>query len=291
MSKKHTIEFVKSQFKKEGYTLLSRNYIGAHSKLDYICPEGHKHFMNWNKWQQGRRCVYCANDKISKIKRLDFNIVKCSFKKENYILLTKKYKNAHQKLKYICPKGHYHSIKWNSWQQGNRCPYCAGNGKLTIDFVQKEFEKENYVLLSKNYKNSQQKLDYICSSGHRHTTSWDNWRGGARCPTCFFIKNSGFNHPMWKGGISCEPYCDVWLDKDFKRSIKDRDGNKCLNPDCWKTAKRLTIHHVDYDKKNCEPYNLITLCTSCNSRANKDREWHEDWYKAIIYRRYEIQWQ
>ena len=36
----------------------------------------------------------------------------------------------------------------------------------------------------------------------------------------------GENNPNWKGGISCEPYCDVWLDKHFKESIKERDGYK-----------------------------------------------------------------
>jgi len=92
----------------------------------------------------------------------------------------------------------------------------------------------------------------------------------------------------WKGGISCEPYCDVWIDKEYKESIKQRDGNRCLNPTCLCNSKRLGIHHIDYVKKNCEPINLITLCTSCNSRANSDRDWHKAWYKAIIYQRYKI---
>ena len=98
-------------------------------------------------------------------------------------------------------------------------------------------------------------------------------------------KLMGFENPNWKGGISCEPYCDVWLDKEFKESIKERDGHQCLNPDCFGNIHRLSVHHIDYNKKNCKPENLITLCTSCNSRANKDREWHKSWYKAIIYRR------
>ena len=93
-------------------------------------------------------------------------------------------------------------------------------------------------------------------------------------------------NPNWQGGIQCEPYCDVWLDKEYKQSIKDRDGNRCLNPDCRCNSNRLTLHHIDYNKKNCHPFNLITLCNSCNVRANKDRRWHRFWYKAIIYQRY-----
>jgi len=96
----------------------------------------------------------------------------------------------------------------------------------------------------------------------------------------------GENHYNWKGGISCEPYCDVWIDKEYKQSIKERDGNKCLNPECNKTTNKLCLHHIDYNKKECKPSNLITLCVSCNSKANKNREWHKSWYQAIINKRY-----
>ena len=36
----------------------------------------------------------------------------------------------------------------------------------------------------------------------------------------------------------------------------------------------LVPHHIDYDKANCLPSNLITLCNSCNSKVNFNRdEW------------------
>lgn len=58
--KKLTIEFVKESFEKEGCILLSTEYIGAHFKLDYICPQGHQHNIRWHDWQQGHRCQACA---------------------------------------------------------------------------------------------------------------------------------------------------------------------------------------------------------------------------------------
>jgi len=63
--------------------------------------------------------------------------------------LTKVYKNNSQKLNYICPNGHKHKISWANWRQGRRCPYCVGLTKLTIEFVRKAFEKEEYELLDK----------------------------------------------------------------------------------------------------------------------------------------------
>ena len=96
----------------------------------------------------------------------------------------------------------------------------------------------------------------------------------------------GPNHPNWKGGISNNGYCQIFTNNDFRTMIFERDLYQCLNPSCLKKSSRLTIHHIDYDKENCTPCNLITLCVSCNSMANFERSWHKEWYSAIIERRY-----
>jgi hypothetical protein len=197
-----TYDFVKEQFEKEDYILLTKEYIDSQSKLDYICPRGHKHNISWSNWSQGKRCKYCNNENSSKKYRLDIKTVKRSFEKEKYKLLTKEYKNNHQKLDYICPKGHKHNIIWINWKKGRRCPYCAGNAMLSIRFIKSEFAKESYILLTKKYRNCDQKLEYICDKGHKHAISWDNWQQGKRCTLCKYIKHSlnfsGIGHWNWK---------------------------------------------------------------------------------------------
>lgn len=93
-------------------------------------------------------------------------------------------------------------------------------------------------------------------------------------------------NPNWKGGkkFTLAEYCDAWLDKEYKQSIRDRDNNECQNPNCKGNCKKyfLNIHHIDYNKKNCIPDNLITLCHSCNSRANANRDMHTKLYQEII---------
>ena len=59
-TKKLTIEFIRDEFKKYNYILLSTEYINNHTKLNYICPNGHKHSITWNDWKAGKRCGYCA---------------------------------------------------------------------------------------------------------------------------------------------------------------------------------------------------------------------------------------
>jgi hypothetical protein len=96
------------------------------------------------------------------------------------------------------------------------------------------------------------------------------------------IARKGEDHHNWKGGISADPYCPLWLDKEFRQDINNRDNNKCQNPDCWNNTERMTIHHIDYNKQNCSPDNLITVCNSCNSRANFNREYWQELYTEII---------
>jgi len=177
--KRLTYDYIKSQFEKEGYTLLSKEYKNAHQKLDYICSKGHRHSIRWNSWQQGKRCLYCAKCAKKMIEE-----IREAFESEGYKLLTKEYRNSCQKLKYICPNGHKHSISWGAWLQGKRCPYCYGNIKKTFDEIREAFEAEGYTLLTKEYKNSKQKLEYICPNNHKHSISWNSFQHGYRCPYC-----------------------------------------------------------------------------------------------------------
>lgn len=274
--------------KNNGYLVLSNSYINCTSKLTLKCPKGHIYKVSWDHfYNSGYRCSYCS---IKRKKTIEF--IRKQFEKENYILLTKRYENSSQKLDYICSEGHKHSITWHNWQSGCRCPYCAGAVSPTIEFIKESFEKENYTLLTREYKNSYQKLDYICSKGHKRFVDWHGWKKGQRCSVCaniiHSIRVSGSGNPAWKGGISKEPYCQDWT-KEYKEFIKERDGYKCLNPYCFKKEGRgseLGVHHINYNKKVCAPENLIAICRSCNVMANKDRDWHQEWYQIILSKKY-----
>ena len=132
--RKHTIEFIRSDFEKAEYELLITEYINCFQKLEYICPNGHHHSISWAGWQQGHGCPYCVGNGKPTIE-----FIRSEFGKAGCELLTKEYINNHIKLDYICLDGHKHSITWSDWQQGKRCPYCAGNGKPTIEFIRLEF--------------------------------------------------------------------------------------------------------------------------------------------------------
>ena len=284
--RKLDIGFIRDKVVERGYKLLSTEYIGANSNLVMKCPEGHEIKMCWTVFKRGASCVECFYQSM----RIDIEFIRAEFKKKGYILLTTKYINNNQKLDYICPKGHRGSVSWSNWGKGagNECGICVNNVRLTVEFIGEEFKKEGWDLLSTEYINNRTKLKYRCKRGHTHYTTWGGWADGCRCPTCWAESITGSGNHGWKGGISKEPYCQDWT-KDLKDLIKERDGHKCMNPYCFKKtgyATELVIHHIDYNKKNCRKENLITTCRSCNGMANKNVGWHEAWYKAIMYRRY-----
>jgi len=275
--------YVKKYFESVGYTLLSKAYLSYWSGLDFICDKGHKHSISFGMLKRGQRCAKCLHNSL----RLDYSLVKEQFEKEGYILLTKEYINSVQKLEVICPNNHRRYMTSGNWRSGYRCAECSGNIRHTIEYVRDSFAKEGYKLLSEKYINQKQKLFFECPFGHQHSITWSDWSTGYRCRTCYAIKISGSGNHAWCGGD--REYCSVWKDEEYKEDIKIRDGYKCINPYCEGkkgNAGQLTIHHIDYNKKNCNLNNLITVCRSCNSKANTDREWHEAWYKAIMSKRY-----
>ncbi len=93
----------------------------------------------------------------------------------------------------------------------------------------------------------------------------------------------GDKNGNWQGGISFLPYAPEF-NKPLKQSILERDDYICQCPDCMGKSKKLDIHHIDYDKKNNMPENLITLCGSCHTKTNgkNKRQYFTEYYQNII---------
>ena len=96
-------------------------------------------------------------------------------------------------------------------------------------------------------------------------------------------KVSGLNSVHYKHGKSKEPY-PIGFNSFVKQKTRERDGFKCRW--CGKTEaendKKLAIHHVDANKENLGPFNLISFCNSCNSAELHYREMWRPICKEII---------
>jgi hypothetical protein len=98
------------------------------------------------------------------------------------------------------------------------------------------------------------------------------------------IAMSGSGNSNWKGGISYAPYPQDWCD-DLREAIRKRDGYICQECGLHQDElggfhKQLDVHHIDYDKDNLNPINLISLCKSCHAKTNFNREYFKEKYEG-----------
>ena len=87
----------------------------------------------------------------------------------------------------------------------------------------------------------------------------------------------------WQGGKSFEEYGIDWTD-DLKESIRKRDSHICQKCGIHQDEidvyyRKLDVHHIDYNKYNLDPKNLISLCRKCHAKTNHDRLY---WFEYFI---------
>lgn len=93
--------------------------------------------------------------------------------------------------------------------------------------------------------------------------------------------NSGRNHYAFIEDPRKYPV--VWSPK-LRRRIRERDGYKCQV--CMKTQNEeerdLQVHHIDYNKENCEESNLISLCMACHIKTNINRKQWQLFFESLF---------
>jgi len=96
-------------------------------------------------------------------------------------------------------------------------------------------------------------------------------------------KHVGDKNGRWLCGKSFEPYTTSF-NEHTKNIVKDRDNRVCMI--CGVNEKdlreSLNVHHIDYDKKNSNINNLISLCNVCHSKTNSNREYWRNYLSSLI---------
>ncbi len=103
------------------------------------------------------------------------------------------------------------------------------------------------------------------------------------------VKQQGKRGHNWRDGSSFEPY-GIEFNNKLKEQIRKRDYficQECGLPEEHNKYK-LAVHHIDYDKNNNNPENLISLCNRCHCITGFKRK---DWishYKRKMGVKYEM---
>lgn len=128
---------------------------------------------------------------------------------------------------------------------------------------------------------------------HKRGEHNHNWTGGKepcqceQCGTIFFAYKGNQNRfcgfpcyskwramnligdrcYAWKGGLSKEEYPMEWVNH-IREEIRERDERRCKLCGLPENGTKHSVHHIDYDKANLDPRNLVTLCKYCHPKTN-----------------------
>jgi nitrate/TMAO reductase-like tetraheme cytochrome c subunit len=96
-------------------------------------------------------------------------------------------------------------------------------------------------------------------------------------------------NPNWLGGRSFTERPHEW-NETLREQVRERDGHRCQQ--CFRHESelhfkngqpcKLSVHHIDYNKKNNKPSNLISLCASCHIQTNYSRKDWEKYFKERV---------
>jgi len=180
------------------------------------------------------------------------------------------------------------NIPWNKGKKGLQESWSKGLNKYTHQSIMQGAKKQ-----SENKKGQTPTKAILFKKGH---TPWikgkkhsDNTkkkislsREGKYC----LDKN-----PAWLGGKSYLPYTPDW-NEIFKEKIRERDNRCCVicNKSQEQEHKKLSVHHVDYDKKNSFPQNCVALCNVCHITTNINRNAWKLFFQSLLKERYNYEY-
>jgi len=227
-----------------------------------------KNSKNWRggKWTRKINCKYCGKEIIIK------------------------------QGKKFCSRGCY--SKWqgenlkreNSYNWKGRkevaCGRCGKKFRVTLE------SKQKYCSMECKY-NPREKISCEVCNKEIMVTPTQIHRARFCSKECQYIWMSenivGANHPNWLGGLSFEPY-GIEFNDILKEEIRERDNRQCqyCGLDEEQSIRKLDVHHIDYNKKNNDKSNLISLCCRCHRKASFNRNYWEGFYKRVMSNRRRI---
>ena len=131
---------------------------------------------------------------------------------------------------------------------------------------------------------------YYCKDCGDEISARSGFYGEGRCQSCAgkrlkVTEETKRKISLGLGGTGI-PYENAKYGAEFnnelKEQIRERDNHQCQLCDVKQEDyyRKLDVHHIDYNKKNCDEYNLITLCNKCNTEVNFDRDY---WFAYFTY--------
>jgi len=172
---------------------------GATKAYDWVCEKGHHWSMIVrNRTRQGQNCPYCSNHRVlagfNDIATLEPEWAKQADGWDPTTVLP----GSHQKLPWVCEKGHHWTCPPQDRKFGG-CPYCS-NQQVQPGYNDMATTNPDLAAEADGWDpttvvaGTQQRLKWVCKLDHRWTTSGAQRASGQGCPYCANTKVwPGFN--------------------------------------------------------------------------------------------------
>ena len=160
-----------------GGKLITRETLGARSKYEWECRDGHRWKTPANSILQGTWCPKCRTWTESDLREIAAS--------KGGDLLDKDFHGAGQRMEWKCDKGHVWSAVGHRIASGSWCPTCAGVIRPKIEDMRKIAAERSGTCLSSKYIDAHSKLEWRCEKGHKWKASPSTIKHGSWCPSCF----------------------------------------------------------------------------------------------------------
>jgi hypothetical protein len=175
-----------------GGRCLSTSYKNASTPLLWVCRQGHQWKACAANVKPGSRrkgswCRECYNGRRRFHARLSMTAMRDLARTRDGRCLSAEYLGSKFKLTWQCKFGHRWQAAPSYVVQGNWCPLCARNQRLSLSFFQDLAASRGGVCLSEIYVNERVVLRWRCAEGHEWETAPGKIKRGSWCPTCAHI--------------------------------------------------------------------------------------------------------
>lgn len=222
----------------------------SNKKAWWKCSKGHEWQARINSRNSENGCPFCTG-RLTISGENDLQTVNPSlanewnYKQNNGLTPNHVLPNSNKKVWWICGKGHEWQATISNRNNGNGCPYCAGQYIITGE---NDLQTVNPALANEwNYKknngltpadvtpNSNKKVWWKCSKGHEWQATINNRNRGNGCPVCDSERKTSF--PEYALAYYLEKY-----DLEVVHSYK----GKGYELDIYIPSKRIAIEYDGY---------------------------------------------
>jgi formylmethanofuran dehydrogenase subunit E len=255
-----------------GGHLISSTWLGADSKHEWECKQGHRWEATWSSIARSKTwCPFCSGTYVDAVSRI--SEMQSHAKSKNGKLLAFEWIGSKTKYEWECKLGHRWSANWHSVGSLNSwCPECSGNTPRSITELEETALARGGRLLTQSYQGSDATYEFECVLGHkfsntfRHVIDRRQW-----CPTCNKgriseeLSRTAFEHIF---GCKFPKQRPLWLrNSDGHRMELDGYADEigvAFEYQGRQHFKAISIYNTDIEKRIKDDATKASLCEQNN---------------------------